>query len=161
MKKIIASLVLFVVFAINLQAQTVDCSGDPFTISNIMCENDVMTFTVTDASACTTRMEGLPPGSSVTGNASAFVNGTEAYFYGGTNEVTAPSIGCVPFDITVEVGANFSSCTNNCPGNVFTIAAIQAPIPTLGQWAVIVLGGAFLIIGVLVIKSRRWAVSNE
>ena len=152
----------FTIFAcfflsLSLMGQSVECgSAGTATIENIQCTDDYITFMVTGTgtNSNSAQFHGIPSNSSID-----YGSGVDPYADGmnfafgnapALSNVTfnMPTIGCAPLVLNLTILSN-GSCSE-----LLTLNPNMAAIPTLGQWALIILAFLFTIFGVVQIRKR-------
>lgn len=118
---------------------TLQCEDNTTTISNIICENDFISFNVTASAGCT--------------NDIYIANMTVSNFYAIVPAVfNVPSPGCLPINVTFSLSRT-SSC-NHFELESILIGPDTAPIPTVGLWGLIILSIFLSVLGVSIIKRK-------
>ncbi|MCB0645878.1 MAG: hypothetical protein KDC49_04405 [Saprospiraceae bacterium] len=152
-KKSVILIVLLVLCNLTLKAQIAPCNSDTITFYNVTClgaatpgtDDDFLMFSVTSNSTNSNYIT-LPPGSTP-------VTGQYGIFGPGPYNFTVPSPNCGPVVIPTDV--------LSCQGSV-TLQVLAAPIPTIGQWSIFIILIVMTITGLVVLRSKRTALSlNE
>jgi hypothetical protein len=145
--------------SLSLVGQSVECGGaGTATIENIECTDDYITFMVTGTGteSNSAQFHGIPSNSSINyGFGFNSYNDGETFAIGTDFPNLAfnmPSGNCAPLVLNLTILSN-APCSE-----LLTINPNMAPIPTLGQWALIILAFLFTIFGVVQIR-RRVALS--
>jgi len=159
MKKIGLFLVLMMLFSQALVSQISEsCNGGTFQVTAVVGSNNVLTVSVTNtkANTCSALFQLTSTyGVIVTGQA-GIGNVTDLFFYDGASTISLPSPGCQPFVFNLRYSGD--ACVN-CPSPQLTLAP-AAPIPTMGEWSMIILLISLSIIGVRSYKSARVRSQN-
>ena len=154
MKKFGLFLVLMVAYSQALVSQISEsCNGGTFQVTAVVCSNNVLTFSVTNlnANSCSALIQlASTQGVTVTGQA-GIGNVTDLFFYDGASTISLPSPGCQPFVFNLLFSG--AACTN-CPSPQLTLAP-AAPIPTMGEWSMIILLITLSILGIRSYKSAQ------
>lgn len=137
MKSILIPFFLFLLTCVALNAQQITCNSGTFEVTAVACDNNVMSFTVTNTNPtfCSSFIAiQNTTGIVVEGDAGLSVN-QGIFFYDGTATVAIPNIGCLPLDLTLSYSGD--AC-DNCTPQGFTLTA-PAPIPSMGTWGIMIL----------------------
>ena len=137
--------------------QSFTCNDGSFTVTSVACSANVLTFTVTSDSPtmCTTFITlNIPADVTVNGNPQA--NVSQFFLFGsGDFTISIATANCAP----VAMSLNYLGACTACIPQPFVLSGPSAPIPTMGQWSLIILALMLSIGGILVYKSR-FAISK-
>ena len=166
MKKL-TTLLLLSFLSFSLQAQTLECENASATFTNINCTDDYLSFMVTSTNSGSLEFQNLPLGYNWELTSGA-LNGnnptpTILYLYAdpGTYSVMLSNIsnpGCGIFNLSDILIYPAEGSRQTCSDlNVLLNPAGQRPIPTLGQWGLIVLALILSISGITLIRRLNFA----
>ena len=149
-KKSVILIALLVLWNLTSKAQIATCNNDTLTFYNVTClgaatpgtDDDFLMFSVSSNSTNSNYIN-LPAGSTP-------ATGLYGIFAPGFYNITVPSPNCDPVVIPTSV--------LSCQGSV-TLQASAAPIPTLGQWAMFIILIIMTITGLVVMRSKRAAIT--
>ena len=147
---ILAILSLFSVAA--LQAQVVSCQGSSLTFTNVVCipgdpqqtGDDFLQFTVTSSGGGSAQSSILLPMSSTPMAGTNFLPSNTPLSF------SVPSINCAPLVIPVTIFGQQGECSSSV-----TLQAPAAPIPTMDQWAIIIVFLGMSVTGLLFLRQRK------
>ena len=167
MKSIISFGFIFLLVTMGLHAQTTvgSCNGNTITVSDGECKSGFLEFVVTVSGTTSASSGAVQVGIPITKTVTTMPNvgptpsGNLNLFnvFGNTSAMTPMQTtfkisGCDPVNVT------FANANGNCAATTFvpqTITFGSAPVPTLSQWALIILTLCFLSIGVLAVRASR------
>ena len=142
----------FFIFNISLSlGQSFTCNDGSFTVTSVACTAGILSFTVTSnsPSMCTSFITLSTP-------ADVTVDGTPQgsvslfYLFGNKDfSISIATPNCAP----VPMVLNYSGLCD-CAAVTFVLTGPSAPIPTMGQWSLIILALMLSIGGIVVYKSR-------
>lgn len=141
---------ILIVSAHFLKAQTVTCPQAPnssLTFSNVVClgantgatDDDFLQYTVTS----------VTPASNIVNFPSGTMPATSSLFNQSV-QFTTPSPNCAPISISYTLQDIQTFCSNS-----ISIQVAPAPIPTLGEWAMIILSFLALISGAIFLRQNK------
>lgn len=143
----------FFIFNISLSlGQSFTCGNGSFSVTSVACTASVLTFSVTNSNpdACTSVLNLSIP-ADVTVNGNPIANTTSFFLPGGSYSISIATPNCAP----VALLLNYSGgACDGCPPGTFVLTGPSAPIPTMGEWSLIILALMLSIGGIVVYKSR-------